>query len=203
MKQGRTDRDWAVVAVMAFIAGAIAVWAITSKHPPQPRPPVDIDWPAWVQAVMSVVAILATAFVPRWIDAAKKRDSADQFIVLARYLADSARELHESAATNAGRRGLAMFGHEAEWKSIADGAMELSLDILPHADYLPVWLQLRQVALQLAQYHKALLTFGDRLEDGEFDDEIMDGYLKQTLKLYNDLIDIDAKHRGYRGYNRV
>lgn len=59
MKQGRTDRDWAVVAVMAFIAGAGLAWALLSKHPPQPRPPAEIDWPAWVQAVGSVGAILA------------------------------------------------------------------------------------------------------------------------------------------------
>ncbi|HHA2475388.1 hypothetical protein [Stenotrophomonas maltophilia] len=59
MKQGRTDRDWAVVAVMAFAAGALLAWALLSKHPPQPRPPISIDWPAWVQAVGSVGAILA------------------------------------------------------------------------------------------------------------------------------------------------
>lgn len=31
MKQGRTDRDWAVVAVMTFAAGAVLTWALMSK----------------------------------------------------------------------------------------------------------------------------------------------------------------------------
>ncbi|WP_423179753.1 hypothetical protein [Stenotrophomonas sp. CASM110] len=64
MKQGRTDRDWAVVALMAFFAGAFLVWALLSKHPPQPRPPLDVDWPAWVQAIGSVVGIAVAIYVP-------------------------------------------------------------------------------------------------------------------------------------------
>lgn len=64
MKNGRTDRDWTVVAVMAFIAGAILTWALLSRHPPQPRPPSDIDWPAWVQAVGSLIGIAVAIAVP-------------------------------------------------------------------------------------------------------------------------------------------
>ncbi|MRI41706.1 hypothetical protein D5301_05540 [Stenotrophomonas sp. MH181796] len=51
---------------MTFLAGAIAVWALMSKHPPQPRPPNEIDWPAWVQAVGSVAAIATAIWVPAW-----------------------------------------------------------------------------------------------------------------------------------------
>ncbi|WP_155761072.1 hypothetical protein [Stenotrophomonas maltophilia] len=64
MKNGRTDRDWAVVAFMAFIAGALLVWAMLSKHPPQPRPPSDVDWPAWVQAIGSLIGIAVAIAVP-------------------------------------------------------------------------------------------------------------------------------------------
>lgn len=62
MKQGRTDRDWAVVAVMAFAAGAFLVWALMSQHPP--RPPLAIDWPAWVQAIGSIAGIATAIYVP-------------------------------------------------------------------------------------------------------------------------------------------
>lgn len=66
MKHGRTDRDWAVVAVMTFIAGVIITWGAMSRHPPQPRPPIEVDWPAWVQAVGSVAAIATAIWVPAW-----------------------------------------------------------------------------------------------------------------------------------------
>lgn len=64
MTQGRTDRDWAVVAVMTFLAGALLMWALLGRHPPQPRPPEDVDWPAWVQAVGSLVAIAVAIAIP-------------------------------------------------------------------------------------------------------------------------------------------
>ena len=76
MKQGRTDRDWAVVAVMAFVAGAGLAWALLSKHPPQPRPPIDIDWPAWVQAIGSILAILTAIYVPTIIERNKRAEVA-------------------------------------------------------------------------------------------------------------------------------
>ena len=66
MKRGRTDKDWAVVAAMTFGAGVVITWGMLSKHPPQPRPPVNIDWPAWVQAIGSVLAIVFAVLVPKW-----------------------------------------------------------------------------------------------------------------------------------------
>ncbi|MBH1591947.1 hypothetical protein I5U77_05765 [Stenotrophomonas maltophilia] len=56
-----------MVAVMACVAGAVVTWAVLSKHPPQPRPPIDVDWPAWVQAVGSLLAISAAVWVPNRI----------------------------------------------------------------------------------------------------------------------------------------
>jgi len=78
MKQGRTDKDWAVVAVMTFGAGALIAWALLSKHPPQPRPQADIDWPAWVQAVGSVLAIVAAIAIAWW------QQKQNQFLQAAR-----------------------------------------------------------------------------------------------------------------------
>ncbi|WP_414498046.1 hypothetical protein [Stenotrophomonas maltophilia] len=188
---------------MTFLAGAFFVWALMSNNPPQQRPTDQIDWPAWVQAVMSVVAILATAFVPRWIDAQKKKESADQFLVFAQYLLGRAESLRESMASDSGRRGLEMWGHKAEWKSIADGAMELSLEILPVAAYLPIWLELREMAVRIAEYHDGAIKYTDSRNDDPDDHVILDGYIYRTKNLYNELIQLDLKHRGYRGYRLV
>jgi len=201
MKNGRTDRDWTVVTVMAFIAGAVLIWALLSKHPPQPRPPADIDWPAWVQAVMSVIAILATAFVPRWIDAQKRKESADQFLVFAQHMLTQSEDLQLSMASDSGRRGMEMWGHQAEWKSIAEGAMELSLEILPVAAYLPIWLQLREMAVRMADYHNGAIRYTSPVD--EIDDVILSGYIYRLKRLYNDLVELDLQHRGYRGYRKV
>ena len=51
---------------MTFGAGTLITWALLSKHPPQPRPPINIDWPAWVQAVGSVLAIVAAIAIAWW-----------------------------------------------------------------------------------------------------------------------------------------
>lgn len=63
MNQGRTDRDWAIVAVMAFIAGAVVAWAITSDRTVA-KLMADIEWPAWVQAIGSIAAIAVAVYVP-------------------------------------------------------------------------------------------------------------------------------------------
>lgn len=96
MKQGRTDRDWAVVATLMFGAGALIAWALLSKHPPQPRPPAEIDWPAWVQAVGSIVAIFVAVLVPwrqrnqQLSDAStrdKKADAREQSLITSMHIA--------------------------------------------------------------------------------------------------------------------
>jgi hypothetical protein len=63
MKQGRTDRDWAVVAVMTFAAGAVLTWALMSKPSPKSAT-LALDWPAWVQAIGSIAAIIAAGLIP-------------------------------------------------------------------------------------------------------------------------------------------
>lgn len=73
MKQGRTDRDWAVVAVMTFCAGALITWALISD-PTAAKHAKDIEWPAWVQAVGSVFAIVFAVLVPKWTRKAEATD---------------------------------------------------------------------------------------------------------------------------------
>lgn len=63
MKQGRTDRDWAVVALMTFVAGAVIAWALTSNQQAWPKLTVEQS-AAWVQAIGSIVAILLAVAVP-------------------------------------------------------------------------------------------------------------------------------------------
>ncbi|MBO0393929.1 hypothetical protein J1F00_06015 [Stenotrophomonas maltophilia] len=65
MKHGRTDRDWAVVAVMAFCAGAFFIWAITAENPALPNLTSE-QWAAWVQAIGSIAALMIGIGVPIW-----------------------------------------------------------------------------------------------------------------------------------------
>lgn len=77
MKQGRTDRDWAIVAVMTFCAGAVFTWALISDPSVAARSK-DIEWPAWVQAVGSVMAIVVAILVPRNSDRRREQREADK-----------------------------------------------------------------------------------------------------------------------------
>ncbi|MGG6341682.1 hypothetical protein ACQ5SA_00375 [Stenotrophomonas indicatrix] len=52
-----------MVAVMAFMAGAFFVWALMSQHATA-IPISRGEWPAWVQAFTSFIAILIAMFVP-------------------------------------------------------------------------------------------------------------------------------------------
>ncbi|UYC12845.1 hypothetical protein [Xanthomonas sp. CFBP 8445] len=186
----------AIVVVLALTAAL--TWPSWGVVPMWMKDPA---WPAWVQAVMSVVAIVAAAFVPRWLDAQKRRDAADQYLIFCRYLLGEAESLREQASTKAGRYGLRMWGHEAEWQSIADGARELHLNELPHAKYLGVWLQVREMAVRIADYSSCIARTGE--DDDPDDHDILDGYLYRLRNLHNELIDIDVSIRGQRGYAKV
>lgn len=64
-------RDTYVVAAMAFGFGGLFAWALTTgKSTLAPHP---IDWPSWVQAVGSVIAILVAVAVPAAQHAAGER----------------------------------------------------------------------------------------------------------------------------------
>lgn len=65
MKQGRTERDWVIVAVLTFIAGGV-VTALIIGDGAVSTENRDIDWPAWVQAIGSVAGIFAAVGVPVW-----------------------------------------------------------------------------------------------------------------------------------------
>lgn len=82
MKKGRTDRDWAVVAVMAFGAGAFFVWALMSGGLRPVHAPKDL--PAWVQAIGSIAAILVAVGVPAWQRRQELRDKRAQEALVAR-----------------------------------------------------------------------------------------------------------------------
>lgn len=56
MKQPPITRDAWVIAAMFFGYGALLAWAMASRHTGSSA--AQIDWPAWVQAVGSVGAIL-------------------------------------------------------------------------------------------------------------------------------------------------
>ncbi|WP_329914052.1 hypothetical protein [Stenotrophomonas sp. SMYL86] len=65
MKQGRSDRDWAVVAVMTFGAGVLITWAITADSHAWPKLTSE-QWAAWVQAIGSIAALMIGIGVPIW-----------------------------------------------------------------------------------------------------------------------------------------
>jgi len=135
MKQGRTDRDWAMVSVMAFIAGAFLVWALLSKHPPQPRPPINIDWPAWVQAVGSVGAILAAIAIAAHERAVSKIDleRQERLASNARYTRGhrAIRRFHKIIAKLRERETIMMPGeiiHPIERVALSDAMLSLEHD---------------------------------------------------------------------------
>ncbi|WLA02785.1 hypothetical protein [Xanthomonas translucens] len=201
MQQTNSGRFTLVPAAVSFLIGGGLVWLLA-------KPPAGVasilasdQAPAWVQAVMSVVAIVAAAFVPRWLDAQKRKDASDQYLIFCRYLLEEAESLKEKASTESGRNELRMCSHRAEWQSIADGARELHLNELPHAKYLGVWLQVREMAVRIADYSAGIARTGE--EDAPNDHDTLDDYLYRLRNLHNELIDIDVSIRGQCGYAKV
>ncbi|UXA66037.1 hypothetical protein [Xanthomonas prunicola] len=205
----RIDRDALIVSVIAFGFGALFAWAlidppvaltaapkVVGSATPQPS-----EWPAWVQAIMSVITLAGAVFIPRWIDAQKRLDGAEQYVIFTKHLLEKAEALKEELGDRYSRRGLHMWGHGAEWSSVADGAKELELSNLPHANYLSTWLQIREMAIRISDYYEASLGSSDPEEPD--DDYMLDGYLYRLRNLHNDLIEIDIAVRGNRGYKKV
>ncbi|WP_158506617.1 hypothetical protein [Xanthomonas arboricola] len=159
------------------------------------------DAPAWVQAVMSVAALVGAVFIPRWLDAKKRADGADQYMIFTHHLLEKTEKLKEELEDDASRNGLQMWGHSAEWLSVAEGAKELALSNLPHPKYLGVWLQIREMAIRISDYYGGSLNGGDPHD--LFDDIVLDGYLFRLRNLYNELVEIDVDVRGNRGYTKV
>lgn len=87
MKQGRTDRDWVVVTVMAFAAGGFFVWALMSGHPSKHHVASGPDWPAWIQAIGSLIGIGIAIAVPSWQRHQEVADQASDNAIRAKILA--------------------------------------------------------------------------------------------------------------------
>jgi len=112
MKQGRTDRDWTVVSCLAFIAGIVVAWALCTPSN-KPASPSKIDWPAWVQAVGSVGAILVAVYIPTRISDREHRSVRQEKLYQARGLAFVLRPLVQSAAVG-------IYTAQERWKRCPD-----------------------------------------------------------------------------------
>ncbi|MEN4952819.1 hypothetical protein [Stenotrophomonas sp. TWI819] len=163
-----------------------------------------LDWwsaaAAWAQALFAAVAIYAAAAVPRWQERRRKLDGADQFLHYTQHLIKMMTQLEEDASNESGRRGLSEWGHHAEWTSIAAAADELKLTDLPGPDFLPAWLQVREMASRCSGLYKGILSSAED-EDPFYAQEKLQGYLYRTKNLFNDLLNLDIKARGKRGFS--
>ncbi|MBB5875871.1 hypothetical protein [Xanthomonas sp. 3498] len=80
MKERPFGRDTVVLLIMAFGFGALFAWGLVT--PPSGKVHVaagkPIDWPAWVQAVGSVLAICAAVLIARWQRISELLDTRDR-----------------------------------------------------------------------------------------------------------------------------
>ncbi|MRG98847.1 hypothetical protein GIY21_00910 [Xanthomonas sontii] len=77
MKEQPFGRDTVVLLVMAFGFGALFAWGLSTPsggkaHAVASKP---LDWPAWVQAVGSVLAICAAVLIARWQRVSERLDA--------------------------------------------------------------------------------------------------------------------------------
>lgn len=156
---------------------------------------------AWAQAVLAALAIYAAASIPRRAERKKKLDSAEEFLHYTQHLIKMMTLLEVDTSTESGRRGLGEWGHHAEWISIAAAADELKLTDLPGPDFLPAWLQVREMAARCSGLYKGILASAED-DDPFYAQEKLQDYLYRTKNLFNDLLDLDFKARGERGFSR-
>ncbi|HEL3813565.1 TPA: hypothetical protein UMY79_004363 [Stenotrophomonas maltophilia] len=81
MNQGRTDRDWAIVSVLTFIAGVVVTGLITDSDGLS-RWISDVEWPAWTQAAVALAVGYAAVEVPRKIADAERSRRTDLLVTL-------------------------------------------------------------------------------------------------------------------------
>lgn len=81
MKPGRTDRDWAVVAVLTFMAGVVVTGGVISDKPVREWF-AEINWSAWAQVVVAAVVGYAAVVVPKNIAESEKNRRSDVLLVL-------------------------------------------------------------------------------------------------------------------------
>ncbi len=81
MNQGRTDRDWAIVSVLTFIAGVVVMGLITDSEGLR-RWIGDVEWPAWTQAAVALAVGYAAVEVPRKIADAERSRRTDLLVTL-------------------------------------------------------------------------------------------------------------------------
>lgn len=99
MKHGRTDRDWAVVAALTFIAGVVVTWGITGDETVGSWLR-DLNWSAWVQAAVALVVGYAAVIVPKRIAEAESHRRATVVVALLRNALTPAAALSWRIATN-------------------------------------------------------------------------------------------------------
>lgn len=81
MNQGRTDRDWAIVSILTFIAGVVVTGLVTSDVGLS-NWFKDVDWPAWTQAAVALAVGYAAVEVPRKIADAERARRTDLLVTL-------------------------------------------------------------------------------------------------------------------------
>lgn len=155
---------------------------------------------AWAQAVLAALAIYAAASIPRRAERKKKLDSADDFLHYTKHLIGMIESLHESVSTRAGLLGISEWGHHAEWEAIETAAKELQLSALPSPDFLPPWLYIREMAARCSGLYRGVLAAGEE-GDALYAEEKLEGYLYRTKTLFNDLLALDIRSRGDRGFS--
>jgi hypothetical protein len=81
MKLGRTDRDWAVLAVLTFIAGVVVTGGVISDKLVREWF-VEVNWSAWAQVVVAAVVGYAAVVVPKNIAESERNRRSDVLLVL-------------------------------------------------------------------------------------------------------------------------
>lgn len=86
MKHQPFGRDTVVLLIMAFGYGALFAWGLSTPPSGKPSATPPIDWPAWVQAVGSVLAICAAILIARWQRISEQLDAQREHALQARSL---------------------------------------------------------------------------------------------------------------------
>lgn len=86
MKHQPFGRDTVVLLIMAFGYGALFAWGLSTPPTGKPSATPPVDWPAWVQAVGSVLAICAAVLIARWQRISERLDAQRRETLEARSL---------------------------------------------------------------------------------------------------------------------
>jgi hypothetical protein len=144
------------------------------------------EWAAWVQAIGSILAIAAAGLLPLWHQKVRSSTQREQWLQSLKSLALEVRDLgeniHETAKSEARRRGASMYESAEEYQPLVDALANFPAHFLTDRIHLIGLLHLRRYVARGDHLWRSIVRHGEN------DDEDWSDFIEATVTLKDEVI---------------